>query len=63
MNTESVIDVACRVYAALAAGDVITDEDWRTPEEIAQAALMLARDRGKITGADFRIDGGYVPTW
>ncbi|WP_405498587.1 SDR family NAD(P)-dependent oxidoreductase [Nocardia sp. NBC_00511] len=36
---------------------------FSTPEEIAQLALMLARDRGNITGADFRIDGGYVPTW
>ncbi|MEV0708777.1 MULTISPECIES: SDR family NAD(P)-dependent oxidoreductase [Nocardia] len=37
---------------------------FSTPDEIAALVLMLANDRGgNITGADFRIDGGYIPTW
>ena len=34
------------------------------PDEIADLVLLLASDRtANVTGADFRIDGGLVPTW
>ncbi len=34
------------------------------PEEVADLVLMLASDRtANVTGSDFRIDGGLVPTW
>jgi NAD(P)-dependent dehydrogenase (short-subunit alcohol dehydrogenase family) len=34
------------------------------PEEVADLVLMLASDRtANVTGTDFRIDGGLVPTW
>jgi len=34
------------------------------PEEVADLVLLLASDRtANVTGADFRIDGGLVPTW
>ncbi len=34
------------------------------PEEVADLAVMLAGPlAGNVTGADFRIDGGLVPTW
>jgi len=34
------------------------------PEEVADLVLLLASDHtANVTGADFRIDGGLVPTW
>jgi NAD(P)-dependent dehydrogenase (short-subunit alcohol dehydrogenase family) len=34
------------------------------PEEVADLVLLLASDRtANVTGTDFRIDGGLVPTW
>jgi NAD(P)-dependent dehydrogenase (short-subunit alcohol dehydrogenase family) len=34
------------------------------PEEVAGLVLWLASDRaGNITGSDFVIDGGFIPTW
>jgi NAD(P)-dependent dehydrogenase (short-subunit alcohol dehydrogenase family) len=34
------------------------------PEEVADLVLLLASDRtANVTGADFRIDGGLIPTW
>lgn len=34
------------------------------PEEVADLVLLLASDvTGNVTGADFRIDGGLIPTW
>jgi NAD(P)-dependent dehydrogenase (short-subunit alcohol dehydrogenase family) len=33
-------------------------------EEVADLVLLLASDRtANVTGADFRIDGGLIPTW
>jgi NAD(P)-dependent dehydrogenase (short-subunit alcohol dehydrogenase family) len=49
--------------AAAAAHDMVTGR-FSLPEEVADLVLMLASDRtANITGADFRIDGGLVPTW
>jgi len=34
------------------------------PEEVADLVLFLASDRAaNVTGADFTVDGGLVPTW
>ena len=34
------------------------------PDEVADLVVLLASDvTGNVTGADFRIDGGMVPTW
>lgn len=34
------------------------------PEEVADLVLLLASDRtANVTGADFTVDGGLVPTW
>jgi NAD(P)-dependent dehydrogenase (short-subunit alcohol dehydrogenase family) len=34
------------------------------PREVADLALFLAGDRSaNITGSDFVIDGGMIPTW
>jgi NAD(P)-dependent dehydrogenase (short-subunit alcohol dehydrogenase family) len=49
--------------ASAAAHDTVTGRFSR-PEEVADLVLMLASDRtANVTGADFRIDGGLVPTW
>ncbi|MQY28931.1 SDR family NAD(P)-dependent oxidoreductase [Nocardia aurantia] len=49
--------------AAGAAASTVTGR-FSTPDEVAALALVLAGDRAaNITGADFRIDGGYIPTW
>ena len=46
-----------------AAGATITGR-FSQPEEIADLILYLASDRSaNITGSDFTIDGGLVPTW
>ncbi|MCX4098533.1 SDR family NAD(P)-dependent oxidoreductase [Nocardia sp. alder85J] len=51
-------EVAAGASAAMVTGR------FSTPEEVAALVLTLARDLGgNITGAEFRIDGGYVPTW
>ncbi|MCI3241660.1 oxidoreductase [Streptomyces spinosisporus] len=37
---------------------------FTTPREVADLALFLAGDRSaNITGSDFVIDGGMIPTW
>jgi NAD(P)-dependent dehydrogenase (short-subunit alcohol dehydrogenase family) len=49
--------------AAAAAAATVTGRFTR-PEEVADLAVMLAGPRtGNVTGADFRIDGGLIPTW
>ena len=49
--------------AGEAAGQMVTGRFSR-PAEIADLVLFLASSRaGNITGADFTIDGGLVPTW
>jgi NAD(P)-dependent dehydrogenase (short-subunit alcohol dehydrogenase family) len=46
-----------------AAHDSVTGRFSR-PEEVADLVLLLASDRtANVTGADFRIDGGLIPTW
>ena len=46
-----------------AAHDMVTGRFTR-PEEVADLVLLLASDRtANVTGADFRIDGGLIPTW
>ncbi len=46
-----------------AAGATVTGRFSR-PEEVADLILYLASDRSaNITGTDFTIDGGLVPTW
>ncbi len=48
--------------AKSAAGDSVTGRFTR-PEEVADLVLLLASDRaGNVTGADFAIDGGMIPT-
>ncbi len=46
-----------------AAHDSVTGR-FSKPSEIADLAVVLASDRtANVTGADFRIDGGLIPTW
>ncbi|MEY9968816.1 NAD(P)-dependent dehydrogenase (short-subunit alcohol dehydrogenase family) [Streptacidiphilus sp. MAP12-16] len=48
---------------AAAAAATVTGRFTR-PEEVADLAVMLAGPRTEnVTGADFRIDGGLIPTW
>ena len=48
--------------AAQAAAGAVTGRFTR-PAEIADLVLLLASDRSaNVTGADFAIDGGLVPT-
>ena len=49
--------------ARQAAGQMLTGR-FTQPAEVADLVLFLASSRaGNITGADFTIDGGLVPTW
>ncbi|GAA4351240.1 SDR family oxidoreductase [Angustibacter luteus] len=37
---------------------------FTTPDEVADLVLLLASERSaNVTGADFTVDGGLVPTW
>ncbi|MFG2309305.1 oxidoreductase [Streptomyces sp. NPDC048566] len=48
---------------AQASGATVTGR-FSQPSEVADLVLFLAGDRaGNITGSDFLIDGGFVPTW
>lgn len=49
--------------ASQAASQMVTGR-FTHPSEVADVVLFLASGRaGNITGAEFTIDGGYVPTW
>jgi len=49
--------------ASAAAGQMVTGR-FTQPSEVSDLVLFLAGSRaGNITGADFTIDGGLVPTW
>jgi len=49
--------------AKQAASQMVTGR-FTEPAEVADLVLYLASSRpGNITGADFTIDGGLVPTW
>jgi NAD(P)-dependent dehydrogenase (short-subunit alcohol dehydrogenase family) len=51
-------DVAGQAASQMATGR------FTQPSEVADLVLFLAGSQaGNITGADFTIDGGYVPTW
>ncbi|MEW2041332.1 SDR family oxidoreductase, partial [Streptomyces sp. NPDC005534] len=48
---------------AQASGATVTGR-FSKPSEVADLVLFLAGDRaGNITGSDFLIDGGFIPTW
>lgn len=48
---------------AQAAGAAVTGR-FSQPSEVADLVLFLAGDRSRnITGSDFVIDGGFIPTW
>ena len=45
-----------------AVGGIVTGRSSQ-PREVADAVVMLASDRAaNVTGADLRVDGGFVPT-
>jgi NAD(P)-dependent dehydrogenase (short-subunit alcohol dehydrogenase family) len=49
--------------AGQAAGQMVTGR-LTQPSEVADLVLFLASSRaGNITGSDFTIDGGLIPTW
>jgi NAD(P)-dependent dehydrogenase (short-subunit alcohol dehydrogenase family) len=49
--------------ASQAASQMVTGR-FTQPSEVADIVLFLASSRASnITGADFTIDGGYIPTW
>jgi NAD(P)-dependent dehydrogenase (short-subunit alcohol dehydrogenase family) len=49
--------------ASQAASQMVTGR-FTQPSEVADVVLFLASSQASnITGADFTIDGGYVPTW
>jgi NAD(P)-dependent dehydrogenase (short-subunit alcohol dehydrogenase family) len=49
--------------ASQAASQLVTGR-FTQPAEVAGLVLFLAGEgAGNITGADFTIDGGLVPTW
>ena len=49
--------------ASQAASQMLTGRFTR-PAEVADVVLFLASDSaGNVTGAEFTIDGGLVPTW
>lgn len=49
--------------ASQAASQMVTGR-FTQPSEVADVVLFLATSQASnITGADFTIDGGYVPTW
>jgi NAD(P)-dependent dehydrogenase (short-subunit alcohol dehydrogenase family) len=49
--------------ASAAASQMVTGR-FTQPAEVADVVVFLASDRAaNITGADFTIDGGLVPTW
>jgi NAD(P)-dependent dehydrogenase (short-subunit alcohol dehydrogenase family) len=49
--------------ASQAASQMVTGR-FTQPAEVADVVVFLASDRAaNITGADFTIDGGLVPTW
>jgi len=49
--------------ASQAASQMVTGR-FTQPSEVSELVLFLASNRaGNITGADFTIDGGLVPTW
>ncbi|WP_141579466.1 oxidoreductase [Actinomadura sp. WMMA1423] len=51
-------DVRAGAEGAMATGR------FSRPDEVAELVVMLAGDRtANVTGAEFRIDGGMVPTW
>ncbi|MFD5760050.1 SDR family oxidoreductase, partial [Streptomyces sp. NPDC127044] len=48
---------------AQASGATVTGR-FSQPSEVADLVLFLAGDQSRnITGSDFVIDGGFIPTW
>jgi NAD(P)-dependent dehydrogenase (short-subunit alcohol dehydrogenase family) len=55
-------DILVNVASQAAQGSVTGR--FSRPDEVADLVLLLASDRtANVTGADFRIDGGLIPTW
>jgi NAD(P)-dependent dehydrogenase (short-subunit alcohol dehydrogenase family) len=49
--------------ASQAARQMVTGR-FTQPGEVADLVVFLASDRAaNVTGADFAIDGGLIPTW